>query len=207
MKKLLIAVAFGALFLPASLMAQVKVSEPGFSVTLPEGFTEFNKKEQTVPSPNGPIDQVTYLSKSPDGAFIVTYSDVKEKINDPKLMMENGRDSLLRSIQAQLESQKDITVAGNPGMNFNYKAVSPRPIYARTEFVVAGPRMYQVIFLGYTEEARTRPDVASSFQSFNVKPLETAKKNTAPKPNEKVVAKPNKDDSDQLQAPNTSSNQ
>lgn len=166
-KHSLVLLIVGVLALPFSAAAQSQADEE-FVLELPEGFSEFQRTEQTVPTPSGPITQVTYLSKSDQGAFIVTYSDVNDQITDPGAMMESGRDSLLKSINASLEDEQEISLDGQPGMSFRYKADQPRPVYARTDLVVVGPRMYQVIFLGFTEEARDRADVASSFSSFRV---------------------------------------
>lgn len=141
-----------------------------FTVEVPEVLGEFAKQEQTIQDASGPIRQVTWVAKSDDGsACIVAYSEMSGKILDPDAMMKSGRDSLLKSLNATLENERRSDADGAPKLSLNYSAASPRPIFARTDFLVSGQRMYQVIFLGSTPEARQNADVARLFQSFRLK--------------------------------------
>ncbi len=150
--------------------AQTPVDQESFSITLPAGFGEFARQTQTVKSENGDIQQVTYVSKGLQGnAVIVTHGTMGGKILEPAKMMESGRDSLIKSLGAKIESEKQLEIDGKPALSISFTAEKPRPIFARTDLVVAGPRMYQVIFLGSSAEALSAESTQVLFRSFDVK--------------------------------------
>lgn len=150
--------------------AQTPVDQDSFSILLPTGFSEFARQTQTVKSENGDIQQVTYVSKGLQGnAIIVTHGTMSGKILEPAKMMESGRDSLIKSLGAKLENQKQFEIDGKPALSISFTAEKPRPIFARTDLVVAGPRLYQVIFLGSSAEALGADSTQALFQSFDIK--------------------------------------
>lgn len=150
--------------------AQTPVDQESFTITLPAGFGEFARQTQTVKSENGNIQQVTYVSKGLQGnAVIVTHGTMTGKILEPAKMMESGRDSLIKSLGAKLESENKFEIDGKPALSVSFTAEKPRPIFARTDLVVAGPRMYQVIFLGSSAEALAAESTKAMFQSFDIK--------------------------------------
>lgn len=164
------AAAFLTLAVAAIGFAQTPVEQDSFSITLPAGFGEFAHQAQTVKSENGNIQQVTYVSKGLQGnAVIVTHGTMSGKILEPAKMMESGRDSLIKSLGAKLESEKQFEIDGKPAMSISFSAEKPRPIFARTDLVVAGPRMYQVIFLGSSAEVLASESTQAMFQSFDIK--------------------------------------
>lgn len=170
----------GALALTPSFAGTVE--KGSFSIAIPDGFSEFARQEQTVKSASGDIKQVTYVSKGTEGdAVIVTYGAMPGPIQDPAAAMAGGRDSLLKSLGATVGSQKDVQIDGHPGMTVEYSATSPRPIFARTDLVVAGARLYQVIYLGATPEAVVSPEVQAMFGSFTLNEEAIASAD-APKP-------------------------
>lgn len=150
--------------------AQTPVEQDSFSITLPAGFSEFARQAQTVKSENGDIQQITYVSKGLQGnAVIVTHGTMSGKILEPAKMMGSGRDSLIKSLGAKLEGEKQLEIDGKPALSITFSAEKPRPIFARTDLVVAGPRMYQVIFLGSSAEALASESTQALFQSFDIK--------------------------------------
>lgn len=158
-----------ALTLPAAASAGV-VENEDFAVNLPEGYSDFARQKQTIQSPSGQIDQVTYVSKAADGsAFIVTYGDLSGPITDPDATMDGGRDSLVKSLNATVETESEREIDGAPGRTFQFSSQGATPIFARTDLAVTGPRMYQVIFLGFSEEARQNSNVAQFFDSFDIR--------------------------------------
>lgn len=176
---LFVAAAVALTFTAAGARAEMgeTVTTDGFSLQLPAGFSAFAKQEQKVETPSGPVNQVTYVSKLPTGqACIITYGEMSGPILDPKAMMTSGRDSLLKSLGATMESEKEFEAEGNKGMSFVYSASTPRPIFARTDMLVQGARMYQVIYLGFTAEERNSEDVAALFSSFKLTPQAAAQK-------------------------------
>jgi len=150
-----------------------QVKGDAFSVTLPDGFGNAQQQKQTVQSPSGPINVVTYISKAEDGsAVIIGYSEFSGTITDPGATLTSGRDSLLKSLGATANNEKDVEVSGHPARTFNYSATSPRTVFGRTDLVVVGPRMYQLIYLGFTQEALQKGDVQGMFSTFKVREVE-----------------------------------
>ena len=168
--KKVVAAAVMALALVPAGFAQMPVDRESFSITLPTGFGEFARQQQTVKSQSGDIQQVTYVSKGVGGnAVIVTYGTMSGKILEPATMMGSGRDSLVKSLGAKLESEKQLEIDGKPALSIMFTAEKPRPIFARTDLVVAGPRMYQVIFLGSSADALWHESTEQMFSSFDIK--------------------------------------
>lgn len=153
-----------------------------FHVTFPEWCGQINKTEQNVNSPSGPIQQVTYRGTVQGGAAcIVTFSQLKATINDPMAMMKSGRDSLLNALKAKLENENDTKIAGQPGMTLLYSATSQRPIFARTDLIVRDKRMYQIIFIGFSQDQRSKAESSPLFNSFSLKPVAKEEAKTAAK--------------------------
>jgi hypothetical protein len=151
----------------AAQAAQVKGD--AFSVTLPDGFGSPQQQKQTVNSASGPINVVTYISKASDGsAVILGYSQFSGMIKDPDATLASGRDSLLKSLGATAKDERAVKVSGHPGRTFAYSAASPRPIFGRTDLVVVGPRMYQLVYLGFDQESLDKADVQNMFSTFKV---------------------------------------
>ncbi|MDX1584045.1 MAG: hypothetical protein R3338_10650 [Thermoanaerobaculia bacterium] len=153
------------------------VSEEEFSIDLPSWCGQATKQEQQIESPSGPIDVVTYLAKGDDGAAcIVTYSELSGPITDSAGTIESSRDSLLQQLNVDVEGEKDIKVSGFEGRSINFMTADPRPIFGRTDLVVADDRLYQVIYIGFTAEARDKIQDSSLFTSLEIlspEPAET----------------------------------
>ena len=145
------------------------VEEESFRIDLPEGFEKFKKQAQKVKSENGDIEQVTYISKDGEGDIvIVTYGQMPGVILDPEATMDSGRESLVKSLNATLAGQREIEIDGKPGISFEYSADKPRVIFARTDLVVAGPRLYQVIYLTQTVDSLREDETEEIFTSFDL---------------------------------------
>jgi hypothetical protein len=155
---------------PAATAGPETVTGDTFSLSLPSGFSKAEKREQKLGTAENPIKVVTYVSKSPTGEVcLLTYSEMSGKILDGEKMMANGRDSLLKSLSATLGSDQKQTVGGHQGHSVLFTATKPRPIFARSDMIVDGARMYQVIYLGSAQEELSSPNVQSLFSSFQVK--------------------------------------
>jgi hypothetical protein len=161
---------------PAAAHAQAQPFEnDDFSIALPAGFSEFAIQEQTIDSPSGPIVQRTFVSKDETGAaMIVTYGEMPGTILDPEEMISGSRDSLVTSVGAQVESERSLDVDGATGRSILFAASSPTAIFARGDLMVTGPRLFQVIFLGFNQEQRAGDAVSSAFESFEIKPAAEA---------------------------------
>jgi hypothetical protein len=155
------------LVVPAALAAQV--AEDEFTIELPMECGEVQKQQQRVDSPSGPIDLVTYLARAEDGAAcIVTYSELSGPITDAESTINSGRDSLVQQLNVTVETERELSVDGYEGRMVRFTTDQPRPIYGRSDFVVADDRLYQVIYIGFSYDARELIEQAGLFSSLSI---------------------------------------
>jgi hypothetical protein len=135
-------------------------SDP-FTVTLPAGFPAFTKQVQNVKSPQGDIETTNWVSKSPTGeAVIITLSKLPAKITDPAKLIASSRDSLIKSLNATLDSS-----SGNDALFHSSAAVFRGHLAAADDH-----RLFQVLYVGRTPEQRNQASVGQLFDSFKVAP-------------------------------------
>ena len=95
----------------------------------------------------------TWIAKAPTGeAVVISVSKMPGKIEDPTKLMDSTRDSLLKSVKGTLDSEAPI-VSSLPGRDLLFKS---------------GDRLYQLLYVGRTQEERDAPAVAQMFDSFKV---------------------------------------
>jgi hypothetical protein len=180
---LTLAVAFTVAVFAGSAAANAQAQpfeNDDFRIALPAGFSEFAIQEQTIDSPSGPIVQRTFVSKDETGAaLIVTYGEMPGTILDPEEMISGSRDSLVTSVGAQVETERELEINGATGRSILFAAASPTEIFARGDLMVTGPRLFQVIFLGFNQEQRAGDAVSSAFESFAIKPAVEAEADSA----------------------------
>jgi hypothetical protein len=152
-------------FAGAAHVATAQHVEAGvFSISLPEGYAAFTKQEQSVPSPDGEIKATNWISKSPTGeAVVVTMSRMPGKILSPGAMIDSTRDSLLKSLNATLESEKKADTANESLLFFR----SAGAVF-ESRLVVEDDRLFQVLYVGRSDEQRTAPAVTQLFESFSI---------------------------------------
>jgi hypothetical protein len=158
-----------------SLLAVIALATPvlaqeavdgAFSITLPEGFGEFAKQTQKSSAPEGgEIETTNWVSKSPAGeAVVVTQSTMPGRILDPAKMIESTRDSLLKTLNAELESEEPIEGEA-PSARLRFRS---NGAVFRSRFVVDENRFYQILFVGRSDEGRNAPAVDELFRSFSI---------------------------------------
>lgn len=146
-----------------AVAANAQEAENPFTVKLPEGYAAFTTKLQTVPSPDGEIRATNWISKAPTGeAIIVTMSQMPGRILDAEKMMGSTRDSLLKSLSATLESEQKRE-GELPAVRLLFK--TPNAFF-RSRLMVDDDRLYQILYVGRSEEQRSAPQVAGIFESF-----------------------------------------
>ena len=156
-----------SLLLVAPLAAEpTPVSNESFGVTLPAGFTAFTEQKQTTKGENGDIATTTWISKFPTTgeAVVVTMSDMPGKILDPEKMMASTRDSLVASLKATVENEQKI----DGDLAFTFKSNGANPAYLQSRLVVAEDRLYQILYVGRSEEQRAAQSVVELFSSFKI---------------------------------------
>jgi hypothetical protein len=146
-------------------MAQTQVDKEAFDITLPAGFAEFTKQVQKAESPEGTVETTNWVSRAQTGeAVVVTMSKMPGQILDPVKMMDATRDSLLKSLKATLESEKDLE-GENPATLIQFRSEAA---VLQSQLLVDDDRLYQVLYVGRTPEQRAAPAVAQLFASFKV---------------------------------------
>ncbi|MGZ5444542.1 MAG: hypothetical protein ACXW5U_22135 [Thermoanaerobaculia bacterium] len=162
MKKTLLSAVAAVLLAVAVNAAPVKTD--AFSIILPEGFGEFATQAQKTDSPEGKIDTTNWISKAPTGeAVVVTVSTMPAPITDAGKAMDGMRESLLKSLNATLESEEKIDEGRAANLLFKSGGA-----FLRSKLVVDGNRMMQVLYVGRSEEQRGAATVGAIFQSFQV---------------------------------------
>jgi hypothetical protein len=157
------------LLLVVTTALAAQVAEDEFTIELPMECGEVQKQQQRVDSPSGPIDLVTYLARSEDGAAcIVTYSELSGPITDAESTINSGRDSLIQQLNVTVETEREMDVDGYEGRMVRFTTDQPRPIYGRSDFVVADDRLYQVIYIGFSHDARELIEQAGLFSSLSI---------------------------------------
>lgn len=125
-----------------------------FALTLPEGYAAFTSQTQTTASPEGPIETTTWVAKAPTNeAIVVTMSRMPGKILDPEKLIASTRESLMKSLGATSES--DETFRSNAA-------------FFRSRFVVQDDRLFQLLYVGRSEEQRSNAVVSQLFDSFKL---------------------------------------
>lgn len=167
MKKFIYAVV--ALLLTASVAMgddAGQVTNEWFSITLPPGFAQFATQTQTSKaSDGGDIETTNWVSKAPTGeAVVVTVSKMPGKILDPEKLMASTRDSLLKTLNATLEAEDKIE-GDMPATRLTFKGGAA---FLTSRLVVNDDRLYQVLYVGRSEEQRSAPATAQLFESFKV---------------------------------------
>ena len=136
-----------------------------FTLTLPEGYPQFAKQSQTTKGTDGNIETTNWIAKAPTGeAVIVTVSTMPGKILDAKKMMTSTRDSLLKSLNATIES--DAPGAGDASTE-NLTFHSAGAVF-RAHFEVIDKQFYQLLYVGRSNEQRDAPAVQQLFESFKI---------------------------------------
>ena len=147
-----------------------------FDVALPAGFADPAKTTMT----SSGIETTTWVSKSPTGeAVVVSVSKMPARIADPAKLMDSTRDSLLKSVKGTLESEQPV--AGD--MPSRLLVFRSGTAFLRSRLVVSGDKLYQLLYVGRSEEQRAVPAVMQMFDSFKVTaPAMTSSVAAAPPP-------------------------
>ncbi len=162
------AVSLAILFTIAGAAAHadnVPVANDGFTVSLPAGYAAFTKQVQTTKAPEGEIETTNWISKAPTGeAVVVTSSRMPGTILDPQKMIASTRASLLKSLNATLESEEP-----RPGdLPSNRMLFRSDAAFFRARFTVVDDRLVQLLYVGRSEEQRAAQAVSGLFDSFHV---------------------------------------
>jgi len=168
-----IALGLAAACLVAFSAFAAEYKDPAFTLNLPASFgppTKASAKAQN-------IETDTWVAKAPTGeAIVVSVSKMPAKITDPAKVMDSTRDSLLKSVNGTLESEQ--TIAGDmPSRLFVFRSGSA---FLRSRLYVDNDKLYQLLYVGRTEEQRADPAVAQMFDTFKITNLPMTSDSTTP---------------------------
>lgn len=158
-------VIFAVLLMVAAAGAHADDANDVFTMTLPPGYTEFTKQVQTTKAPEGEIETTNWISKAPTGeAVVVTSSRMPGKILDPEKMIASTRTSLLASLNATLESEEPRQ-GDVPSTRMLFRSDAA---YFRGRLTVVDDRLYQLLYVGRSEDQRAASAVGEMFNSFRL---------------------------------------
>jgi hypothetical protein len=162
----------------ASAAEPTQVRNDAFNMTLPTGFGDFASQTQTATSPDGKKTEVTtWVSKSPTGeAIVVSLSKMPGKVDDPAKLFDSTRDALLKSTKGTLDNEQKLNPTTDV-LSFH----SASGAYLRSRLIVAGDKLYQVLYVGRSADQRENPAVAAMFDSFAINAGAVAQATSAPK--------------------------
>lgn len=130
-----------------SAQAWVKFAPEGgrFEVMLPPGTPE--RSADTKESANGPYTTVLYILRSGDRVYLMGYVDYDPSFNfNVKAELVANKNNFLKAFkESKLLTEKETTLAGNPGLEFTADLSSTRGVISRV-FIV-GRRPYQLIVM------------------------------------------------------------
>ncbi len=149
-------------------MAEETAAAPAdpFSVALPSGFSAFAKQTQTAKTKDGTVETTNWISKAPTGeAVVVTVSKMPGRILDPAKMIDSTRDSLVKSLNAIIESDEKF-----PGDLVAEQVMfhSGTNAFLRARLAVKNDSLYQLLYVGRSTEQRAVPAIEQLFGSFKI---------------------------------------
>jgi hypothetical protein len=149
-----IRVVLTTLLLVAAMAASAQEADP-FTVTLPEGYGVFAKQVQSTDSPEGKIETTNWVAKAPTGeAVVVTMSRMPGRILDAGKLIDSMRQSLRKSVGATTESDVNLFRTG--------------AAVFRSHYVIDEDRLFQLLYVGRSDEQRNHASVAQLFESFKL---------------------------------------
>jgi hypothetical protein len=165
-KQTMAVMAMAVLMMAAAAHADdAAVPNDVFDMTVPAGYAGFTKQVQTAKSPEGEIETTNWISRSPTGeAVIVSMSRMPAKILDPQKLIASTRESLLQSLGATLEREEPR--AGEPASSRLF--FRSNGAWFRARFTVLEDRVYQLLYVGRSDEQRNAPAVGQMFDSFRI---------------------------------------
>ena len=177
-----------ALIVVLALISQAPAEEDGrFSIGMPTGP---ERREVSVPTPNGPSQLCVYLAAQKDAVYCVTYADYPEGFvakNDPRAMLAGCQQSTVAQFHAKVTGESEIELDGHPGREFDLDFPAdggPFPGGAgKARVSLVGNRLYQLQVMGKKEQVGdpATDRYLDSFKPITSKgPADTAKHKPRP---------------------------
>ena len=121
----------------------------GFSIMTPVSLTETTRSTETAA---GKIEIRAFSGERNGAAYTVGYSVYPHELvaqSDPAAVLAASRDGMISSLGGVLVTDKEVTVAGNPGREFEVtsKTQDGSPFASKSFLLLVGDRLYQVLVI------------------------------------------------------------
>jgi hypothetical protein len=159
--------ALAAAAQPEPDWVKVAPADKAFSVLFPDTP---EKQTDKIDTPTGPIEVIAYALKPEKDrpAYLLSYSEFPAHHNKltAEQRLDKARASALASTKGKLQSEKKLTLQGNPGREL--LIVGKDKEHLRTQIYVVGNRVYQLFVVGPADQVGAK-DAVKFFDSFKVK--------------------------------------
>ncbi len=147
-------------------------AEGGFTITYPGNSAAPQKQTVPVPTEIGNIDMNMFLVDAGEKAYMTAYADYPETLieeSDPQTMLNMGRDGAITNVNGELLREKDHKVQGFPAKEFYARGKQgEQDVFMRANIIMADARLYQVLYLGFTEDALDSKEADDYMASFRI---------------------------------------
>jgi hypothetical protein len=150
----------------------------GFAITSPSPFTF---SSEPVTGPSGPMDSRRYtLGLDDSDAVVIVILDIKASIKDSVARLDEasllarlqgGKTGLLKAMGGKLISERDITLAGHIGLQFE---TTSNVGIMKVRLFIANDRLYQMIAVR-PASVKSSADEDRVLDSFKLLPPPAAK--------------------------------
>ena len=129
---------------PAAAWTSFTPAEGGFSVVLP-GKPE--RSEGVIgPDQGGPGKTYFYTVQGEDSMFLVGWGEYAPSFKfDNQAELDANRDNFVEGIEADLVTQKPLTLAGAPGLEFDFAKAGV--LFGRGRVYIIAGKPYQLVFM------------------------------------------------------------
>lgn len=152
----------------------LRCEEGHFLITLPDGFSEPEKSSNPIKLEDSSELMIhLYSSYNIKGeVFIVSYNEYPENFFDTELqktMLDNVRDGAIGNMKGVIKKEKDFSFQGSPARSVYFTAETEgKPSFNRFQCILAKPRLYQLIYIGYSKKDRDAKKITGLFKSFKI---------------------------------------
>lgn len=153
----------------------MQLSPPGggFSVTLPAGFGNVEKRVTPMQNAAGTFRLTTFSAGSSKTAVAVNYNDFPKshfESQDIAMLLKRAQDGALSGMRGTLQQEKSLSWYGYPArmVDFYIEYANGEREYWRSLFVAAKPRLFQVICYSRNPSDLDGPRLRQFINSFRV---------------------------------------
>jgi len=166
----------------ASAQRMVGSAVGRWAIQFPSGLSTQGEQPMRIPTQIGEVVMHMTMAQDSGGSrmMMVAWCDYPATVfenggsreEEIGRMFDSAREGGLRNIQnARLLSEEKIDLDGLPGRSIRFVGtMQEQPVYARFDYYIDVPRLYQVGYIAMEEASVGSGDVRRSFTSFTVTP-------------------------------------